>query len=69
METRVCIPTPEEFAEQMKDASIPRLRFGKFYEDCEDTHSRMDGLMCDLLRELGYGEAVDIFEDSPKWYA
>ena len=63
------IPTPEEFAEQMKDAAIPKLLHGKFWEDCEDTHYRMDNLMCDLLEKLGYSDAVDIFKQSPKWYA
>ena len=63
------IPTPEEFTDQMKDASVPKLRYGKILEDCEDTHYRMDNLMCDLLQILGYGDAVDIFKQSPKWYA
>lgn len=35
----------------------------------ETTHVMMDECMCRLLRELGYGEGVDIFEDTGKWYA
>ena len=68
METMDHIPTPEEFAEQMKNASRPKRRYG-ILEDCEDTHYRMDNLMCNLLRKLGYSDAVDIFKQSPKWYA
>lgn len=59
------IPTPEEFADEMKEAST----INRKHEDQEDTHRRMDYLMCDLLRKLGYDEAVDIFEKSPRWYA
>ncbi len=38
-------------------------------DDEERSHAIADGLMCDLLRELGYGEGIDIFESMPKWYA
>lgn len=37
--------------------------------DTEDRHFNMDKLMCDLLRALGYDEAVQIFEDAGKWYS
>lgn len=32
-------------------------------------HVLADELMCKLLRELGYGEGVDIFEQMDKWYS
>lgn len=35
----------------------------------EMAHILADELMCKLLRELGYGEGVDIFEKMDKWYA
>lgn len=35
----------------------------------EDRHARGDKLMMNLLRELGYGKAVDLFDDWYKWYA
>lgn len=54
--------SPEKFKEVMNDA----IKEGF---DPELTHAIMDGLMCKLLRELGYGEGVDIFEKSEKWYA
>lgn len=53
----------DEFAEEMREAL---QRYG---DDEEIVHNIGDGLMCDLLRELGYGKGVDIFEDMPKWYA
>ena len=47
------IMTPEEFTKAMKKASD--------YDE-EDAHSKMDGIMADLLRRLGYREGIDIFE-------
>lgn len=38
-------------------------------DDEEIGHHAADDLMCELLRELGYGEGIDIFESMPKWYA
>ena len=58
--------TPEEFKNEMQKISNQR---GEKFCDEEITHSKADDLMCDLLRELGYGEGVDVFEDMPKWYA
>lgn len=55
------IPTPEEFKEDMLRASN--------IESQEDRHYDMDNLMCNLLEALGYGEAIDIFDSTPKWYA
>lgn len=37
--------------------------------DIEMAHILADALMCNLLRELGYGEGVQIFEDMKKWYS
>ena len=59
--------TPEEFKKEMLYAQNIRRTDGRF--DQEYAHRYMDRLMCDLLRELGYGEGVEIFEDTPKWYA
>ena len=54
------IMTPEEFAKAMKKASD--------YDE-EVAHMQMDDLMSDLLRQLGYGEGIDIFENTYKWHA
>lgn len=38
-------------------------------DNTEMAHILADELMCKLLRELGYGEGVDIFEKMDKWYS
>lgn len=37
--------------------------------DQEKCHMLMEGLMCTVLRELGYDEGIDIFQSTNKWYA
>jgi hypothetical protein len=55
--------TPDEFAEKMREIK-------KCYgHDRENRHWEMDGLLCDMLKSLGYAEGVEIFEDTEKWYA
>ena len=63
--------TPEEFTKSMKDISDKLVNPPKGYPyyDKEDAHREMDDLMLDLLRSLGYGDGVDIFENTDKWYA
>lgn len=62
--------TPEEFAEKMKKLSELSFEFeGRIFEDTEGAHCGMDNLMCHVLRELGYGEGIDIFRQTKKWYA
>lgn len=41
----------------------------QFGGDEEAAHGRMDDLLCDVLRSLGYGAGIDIFDDQIKWYA
>lgn len=68
----VTIETPKTFAKKMADIAN-MLEHGEDFAgrfiDQEDTHIMADKLMCELLRELGYGEGVGIFEKIPKWYA
>ena len=68
----ITIETPKTFAREMArlaDMLDHREDFSGWYIDEETTHIMVDELMCDILRELGYGEGVDIFEKMPKWYA
>lgn len=58
--------TPEEFAAKMREAYETHWMKE---EDEEVVHIVMDGIMCDLLRSLGYGEGVDIFDETPMWYS
>ena len=60
--------TPEEFTKAMKDISDKLVEDLPYYDE-EDAHMEMDDLMCDLLRTLGYGDGVDVFENTDKWYS
>jgi hypothetical protein len=51
---------PKAFAQKMR-----KLLSG----DYEVAHMDMDLLILDLLRELGYEEAVEVFISQDKWYA
>lgn len=37
--------------------------------DTEVAHSKADGLLCELLKELGYEKVVELYGDVSKWYA
>jgi hypothetical protein len=52
--------TPEEMARRMREIVTG---------DREYDHSNADDLMVEVLCSLGYGEAMDVFERMPKWYA
>ena len=39
------------------------------FDDKEESHVRADGLLCELLIELGYSDIVADFERIGKWYA
>ena len=62
--------TPKEFAERMKALK----ESADDWPDKEDsvcpeaTHEDAEGIMCDLLKALGYGEGVGYFEQMTKWY-
>lgn len=58
--------TPDEFKQAMADA---RHKFDEDKYDEEYVHIKMDDIMCDLLRSLGYGEGIDIFNNTPMWYS
>lgn len=54
---------PEDFYKQMKEI------LNRYENDEEICHIRMADLMCNVLRNLGYGDGIDIFDEAPKWYA
>lgn len=60
--------SPRDFTKAMQSIVDNNLDSDGIY-DCELGHLAMDNLMCDVLRRLGYGDGVDIFEDSGKYYA
>lgn len=53
--------TKEEFKNKMQAIADKR--------DTEGGHIEADDLMCELLKGLGYGEGVEIFEGMDRWYA
>ena len=57
----------------MNQLSSPEWVAAKMREMAEDDspavqHETADELLCDVLRELGYGDAVDVFEGMKRWY-
>ena len=53
--------TPEEFKNKMQKIAA---EYG-----IEDGHIEADDLMIELLKELGYGEGAEIFDQMDKWYS
>ena len=53
---------PEEFKNEM-------IIIREVYDSPEEFHIFADELMCELLRELGYGDGIDIFDNQEKWYS
>lgn len=51
------------FAERMREIA------SQYADDKEVCHEEMDKLMCETLRNVGYGKGVDIFENTDKWWA
>ncbi len=37
--------------------------------DQEEGHYAADCVLCELLRSLGFGSVVDVYEQIGKWYA
>ena len=63
MAETIKIPTPDEFAAEMRSCAE------RWRGDEETAHSVADGIMCELLTALGYIDGVEEFERMPKWYA
>ena len=53
--------TPKEFEKRMQAAANSRPSGGV-------KRDHMDRLMVDLLVALGYGEGIEVFRRSEKWY-
>lgn len=54
---------PKEFYEKMLQLK------NNFEGDAEAVHINMDDLMCKLLSTLGYGDGVEVFCETGKWYS
>lgn len=53
----------DEFENDIREAATV------YKGDEEGVHIAMDEIMCKLLRNLGFGAGVDIFESTDKWYS
>ncbi len=45
-----------------------KLNFIKFCDDYECSHGRADDILCELLKDLGYGEVVELYDSFTRWY-
>ena len=65
--------TPDEFkaaVQNIIDGGIDYLeRPTPWVSDPEHGHYQFDQLMEQLLRDLGYGEGIDLTKDLTSWYA
>ena len=52
-----------------REAAIVELKNWQTVTDSEAAHAEADDVICDLLRELGYGDVVDEYEKVDKWYS
>lgn len=53
--------SPKAFEKEMKKLAKDK--------DTEASHSNMDGLMCEVLTQLGYGKGVAVFASAKKYYS
>ena len=60
------IPSPDDLEESLMEIESD-LRMGKISK--EKAHIKMDQAILFTLERLGYGLAVDIFRETPKWYS
>lgn len=51
--------------------SLARLKelVNNVYPDEEEDHSEADGILCDMLNELGYKDLTDLWDKIGKWYS
>ena len=54
---------PSRFAQEMRQICE------KYEDDREVRHVEMDELMCRTLKNFGFIEGVEVFEETAKWYA
>lgn len=59
---KIDVPSPKDAAEYMRGIM---LRGNNERVEC---HRAMDNYLLDILKKLGYAEAVAIFYSTPKWY-
>lgn len=56
-------------SEKEQQEYINRLRELQKEGDIERAHSAADGILCEVLEKLGYGNIVKEYNKIDKWYA
>ena len=60
----------EEIADKYKRRLLDVIEKLKRREyDEEFAHRDADDIICELLKELGFGDVVEVYDKIPKWYA
>ena len=52
-----------------REEALAELAELKLSKDKEEAHADADGVLCQLLSELGYEDVVKAYHDISKWYA
>lgn len=52
-----------------KEQAIKKLKIEQINEDIECAHIKADGILCELLKALGYTDVVKEYKKVSKWYA
>lgn len=52
-----------------RETAIELLRMEQKNRDTEMAHHNADGVLCDLLKALGYSDVIDEWAKVGKWYA
>ena len=58
---------PQEIIDEFTNKMRAIYNDDSLYE--ESMHMDMDDVMCEVLTKLGFGEGVEIFKHTEKWYA
>lgn len=63
------VMTPDEFEKKMLEIRKRLDENKELFFDEECSHIAMDDLMAQILYDLGYEKGLEIFWNTPKWYA
>ena len=56
--------------EKLNEKYLNMMKQWEFNEyDKEESHIKADYILCKLLKELGYTELVNTYNNVPKWYS
>ena len=53
----------------LSEITIKKLQAQVENDNTEDAHYNADGILCDLLKKLGYKDVVEVFHEVSKWYS